>query len=1014
LAFASPKHIVVDSYDNLIVSDVDRVRYLNLHAKSVSVHGLRIPGLTSKTLHHFPNREVAFDLDYFQGLGILPKDLPVPVPSWLDPSNLDFEFHGLSTQPIGDLALDAEGDIFVADPLLHVVYRLNACGTIDVVAGNGRAPSEPGQGDGLKATAAPMTPRSLDYDRTRNVLLISDYSSPALLAPGSESRIRAVNMGERAVTAFAVKIEPHLIRSIGGGGDCHGGFACSFGDGQKATEAGIAWGADFVLAPDLRLYVSEGATGRIRTILPDGRIFRLAGRGQSSRGGERVAGGYQGDGGAAARAWFNFSDAPATSKLDVGLAWHTTGELAFQGHDLLVTDRSGRVREIHAVDRSPLAIGSSTGLIPGAGRGFTDPTLLSVDGESSAAAAPEITSGADGAVYATAGRGAGRGCDVWAVQRDADRRGHDRPVYKGQPGLVPSQRGLTAGVRPGPGGEDCIVRAGDKSLVAVTRVRARSVEPGDQDLGFLAARSENAGETWDGSIVAPARGASSAAGGASLAGDVAGTRFILGEVTGDRRLVIRESKDGRSYSAPTSVADHVVVLGDAGWSRGGVRYQTFVRQGEGILAGPEVAIARSQFGKPWTVHTVATLRVGASEVSRPAVAIDAIGSVYVTWSTDRAVSLARSTDGSHWQPPIRIGAADVSVLPAVAAGDAGKVAVAYYASYLPRTGSASNPYAEWYPTVAVSDDAMGSTPAFAERITTPSPVLIGGICVGSECSTNAEATDPTAVATGCGLQPEQCNAQQVALGPNAGPGRVRIHTTVQHDILVAYPVGRGLLGNPPGITSVGVSRSCTAVRLSAQLPTARCAEARRPSVVAVPPAHAGQNPLPRPISVGLLCSPVPPPFAVPDAEKQAPNPRAAEPHRHVSKSTPRHQRAEIRRAQPNAVLPPVIPEPPIEPALPPGHAPATSTQYSNAQQHSHQQANAPQTGLQVGLAVKEEAEAREARSFSASRRPTPAPLSDATTLLWIFVALSGSAVYVGARSGRSRPSPVVTLQRRTR
>ena len=181
--FASPKHIAVDSYDNLVVSDVDRIRYVNLRARSVSVVGVTVPPLAVVSLHVFPSRNVDVTGVPFVTTGpgdcAAPTPLPVPKPGPA-PGGVDCRPVTVQlTEPIGDIALDSDGSIYIADPFLHVVYRLGRCSEFGIVAGNGSGVSYP-----VRATGTPRRRQRSRRDRWRSTAPRTCCSSPTRRACG--------------------------------------------------------------------------------------------------------------------------------------------------------------------------------------------------------------------------------------------------------------------------------------------------------------------------------------------------------------------------------------------------------------------------------------------------------------------------------------------------------------------------------------------------------------------------------------------------------------------------------------------------------------------------------------------------------------------------------------------------------------------------------------------------------------------------------------------------------------
>ena len=207
---------------------------------------------------------------------------------------LSARFHG----PYG-VAVDAAGDVYVADTYNNRVRKITPSGRITTFAGNGKFADSPTVEDqrGL-ATSLPLAlPVGLAVDKQGNVY-ISDYYN----------RVRKVS-------------RDGMIRTIAGAGTSGFGFS---GDGGPATAAEMH--SPDGLAVDSRgnLYIADTGNNRVRKVTPGGTITTVAGTGVA---------GFSGDG------------KPATSaKLDepYWVAVNSRGELYISDlHNL-------RVRKVSA------------------------------------------------------------------------------------------------------------------------------------------------------------------------------------------------------------------------------------------------------------------------------------------------------------------------------------------------------------------------------------------------------------------------------------------------------------------------------------------------------------------------------------------------------------------------------------------------------------------------------------------------------------------------------------------
>ena len=197
-----------------------------------------------------------------------------------------------------DVAVDADGNFFIADRANHRIRRVDAVsGIITTFAGNGTAAFG---GDAGPATSASLdSPNGVALDADGN-LFISD--------PGND-RIRRVD----AVSGIITTVAGNGIEEFSG-------------DGGAATSAGIFNPADIALDADGNLFISDPGNQRIRRVdAVSGVISTVAGDGNQ---------GSTGDGGLATSASFSF---PAGVVLDAS-------------NNLFIADQGNqRIRRVDAV-----------------------------------------------------------------------------------------------------------------------------------------------------------------------------------------------------------------------------------------------------------------------------------------------------------------------------------------------------------------------------------------------------------------------------------------------------------------------------------------------------------------------------------------------------------------------------------------------------------------------------------------------------------------------------------------
>jgi sugar lactone lactonase YvrE len=158
------------------------------------------------------------------------------------------------------LAVDAAGDVFIADTDNHLVRKVTPDGIISTVAGTGMAGYS---GDGGPATSAQLSyPISLAVGRAGN-LFIADPIFVGFTDSGN--RIR--------------KVAPDgTISTVAGSGACSDcEFPSSSGDGGPSIKAVLSGPNRVAVDGAGNLYITEPLDGRVRMVSPDGIISTVAG-----------------------------------------------------------------------------------------------------------------------------------------------------------------------------------------------------------------------------------------------------------------------------------------------------------------------------------------------------------------------------------------------------------------------------------------------------------------------------------------------------------------------------------------------------------------------------------------------------------------------------------------------------------------------------------------------------------------------------------------------------------------
>jgi sugar lactone lactonase YvrE len=173
---------------------------------------------------------------------------------------------------VSSIAVDSTGNLYIAAPLSARIRKVSVDGTITTVAGNGLSGYS---GDGGLATNASLNnPFGVGLDSAGNIYI----------ADSTNGRIR--------------KVTPNGTITTVAGGQSFG----NLGDGGPATSANLAFPEGMAVDVFGNLYIADTDNHRIRLVGIDGTIKTVAGTGNSA---------FSGDDGPATKADLNFPNGVA-------------------------------------------------------------------------------------------------------------------------------------------------------------------------------------------------------------------------------------------------------------------------------------------------------------------------------------------------------------------------------------------------------------------------------------------------------------------------------------------------------------------------------------------------------------------------------------------------------------------------------------------------------------------------------------------------------------------------------
>jgi uncharacterized protein (TIGR03437 family) len=136
------------------------------------------------------------------------------------------------------LALDAAGNMYIADTSNARIRKINTAGVMSTIAGTGTSGSG-GIGDGGPAINAVVFPQGIALDAAGNIY-VGDFGN---------NRVRKIDTAG-------------IITTVAGGGTTGGGI----GDGGPATSASLGGPAGVLIDPAGNLYIADSGHGHVRKV----------------------------------------------------------------------------------------------------------------------------------------------------------------------------------------------------------------------------------------------------------------------------------------------------------------------------------------------------------------------------------------------------------------------------------------------------------------------------------------------------------------------------------------------------------------------------------------------------------------------------------------------------------------------------------------------------------------------------------------------------------------------------
>lgn len=193
--------------------------------------------------------------------------------SMTNPKSLDGHpaVTGSLNNPTG-VAVDAAGNVYIADAGDNLIRKVNSSGTMTTLAGTGAVCASPTSacGDGGPASGAQFNnPSAVATDKNGNVFI----------ADTGDNRVRVINVQASTISVVGVSIPSGQIATIIGTGAVCSSPTSACGDNGKSTNATLNSPQGVVAEKNGYVGVSDTGDHRVRGVTPQGIMIAYVGNG---------------------------------------------------------------------------------------------------------------------------------------------------------------------------------------------------------------------------------------------------------------------------------------------------------------------------------------------------------------------------------------------------------------------------------------------------------------------------------------------------------------------------------------------------------------------------------------------------------------------------------------------------------------------------------------------------------------------------------------------------------------